>query len=245
MCTKSLRKRAHVGICVCSGLLLVCSALSFTATWWSVNFWDCGGSYEDTTHYSLLLSKGLCSDSSSAEKTNFDDCHSWADIGDDADDDDAEQDAALYIHGRAVSIAAMAVSSVLFCVSAASILNTPQLQLFRAIKLICFCVLFLLYMFCIGLLSETWYTEPSHYPTYEFCESWYSGPDIGLSAAVFSTCLCTACALFMLFPCYSCVDEDNRASAAEEDSLTTPLVIPVATAVPSAPPLPVADATRV
>ena len=243
MCTKSLRKKAHVGICVCSGLLLVCSVLSFTATWWSVNFWDCGDSFEETTHYSLLLSKGLCSDSSAAEITNFDDCHSWADIGDDAADDQASDDAALYQHGRAVSIVDIAVSSVLFIVSVASVTNTPHLKLVRLIKLVCFCVLFLLNVFSIGLLSETWYTEPSHYPPYDTCDSWYSGPDVGLSADIFSTCLCTVSALFMLFPCLSCVDEDGRDSAAEEDSLTTSLIVPVAVAVPSAPPLPVADAS--
>lgn len=235
MCTRSLTRTANTFVLIFVSAILLCSILAYIATWWSISFWNCLSSFDSTTHFSILISKGLCSDSSQAEKTDFDDCKSWATARDESPDGRADEDAVYYQQGGVMCITAM-ISSAALCLVSASVLKYPNCSFYiRHAQLLLLSILFLLFVFTVALLSETWYTEPSHFAPYDFCNSWYSGPDIGLSAALFNIAASVSVGLFVVFPCSYCIEESERDSL---DSFISPLMIPVAVpASPSAPPM--------
>jgi hypothetical protein len=264
MCLRPLNKGGKVMMVVCAAAIILCCALSFTATWWRISFWDCDSTYDSaTTHFSLLLNSGLCSDSDGAEKTDFQHCQSWQSVKEDAaDDSTAQNDAALYEHAWAMCIAALVVASIIFSTTLVE-MKAPEYLFWirhsdafhekfllwtRHLQMLGFCSMFLMLMFNIALLADTWYTEPDHYAPYEFCDIQYAGPDVGLFAALFAICVAMFCGLFLIFPCAVCLSPEQRESRTSSNPLISgggdlstnllapnPTAPPVGVAVPVSP----------
>ena len=133
------------------------------------------------------------------------------------------------IDAKYTCISTLVLSSILFCISIYDWGLHRCQHWIRFTELIGLCTVFLLLIFCVALLADTWYTDPSHYLAYNYCNSWYSGPDIGACAALVAIIICTVCGFVMIFPCSVCVITEG--AAMNENILSSRLLSPV-TATP-------------
>ena len=193
-------------------VMLIFAAVSFSATWWIMYFWDCVG---DDQYYYLVLEEGYCFATEDGTD-DFDDCTSWEDIADE-DLGDASDDAQLYIDANGLCKAGLAFVVIAFVLMCARFV--PAVEKIQPLRyvIVALCGLSaLLFVAAIGSASDNYYTDQENYAGYDLCSNYANSAYVGYFSAIVVLILAISTAMSVLFPCCSCIDHNPPASESQK-----------------------------
>jgi hypothetical protein len=194
-----------------NGLLLVIfGAVTVSATWWSVYFWDC--SIQDDYYYYISLDEGYCFDTKEVSG-DYKECEKWKDLEDvNVDDDAVNEDATKYIDAYGLCGAALAFAIISFVLLATNfIIPTKFAMVSRFSRMGLLALTGLMFLCSIGIASDTWYTDIDNYGGLkDICDSNATFMNAGWACAMLGMIFAGATSVALFIPMCGCANADSE-----------------------------------